>query len=254
MAPISKTLISLSALLVSASCLPHNSRGPWGRSWGSHAPDIPLNEIDDSSNALPDPESLDYSLKYIALGLGTQNYSCANGASIPTAVGALARLFDATTFLSKHQSGVDNLPVDYLKAYEEIYDSEKCASFTKKNGETVFPCQDNVNRYLDHLPKLGEHYFTAAGVPSFDLENAHPPLFLSAKKVGQAAAPASAYTGAESEGAVAWLYLADNGSGVSNGLKAVYRIETAGGSPPATCDGQTESIYVPYAAEYWFYD
>ncbi|KAF2720826.1 hypothetical protein K431DRAFT_285520 [Polychaeton citri CBS 116435] len=248
MAPTSKTLLGLSVLLASASCLPHNPR------WSSHTPAIPLSEVDNSSNALPDPESLDYDLKYIALGLGTQNYSCANGASAPAAVGALARLFDATAYLSKHQKAVDSLSADYLKPYEEIFDNDKCSPYTKKNGDIAFPCQDGVNKYLDHLPKLGEHYFTAAGVPSFDLKDAQPPLFLAAKKVGSVAAPASAYAGSESEGAVAWLYLTDNGSGVSNGLKAVYRIETAGGSPPTTCAGQPESIIVPYAAEYWFFD
>jgi hypothetical protein len=33
----------------------------------------------------------------------------------------------------------------------------------------------------------------------------------------------------------------------------VYRVETYGGRPPATCRGQADVIEIEYAAEYWFY-
>jgi hypothetical protein len=51
---------------------------------------------------------------------------------------------------------------------------------------------------------------------------------------------------------VDWLFLQDDGRGVSKNLKAVYRVETAGGSAPATCSS-AGVVKVPYAAEYWFY-
>lgn len=36
-------------------------------------------------------------------------------------------------------------------------------------------------------------------------------------------------------------------------IEEVYRVNTVGGQPPATCAGQNATIQVPYAAEYWFW-
>ena len=88
---------------------------------------------------------------------------------------------------------------------------------------------------------LGEHYFDATHVPTFDLS---PQIgFLKAKKAGDIAAPV--------EGAVDWLKL-DAVEG-SKGLGEVYRVETAGGKAPGTCEGLVGVVEVPYAAQYWFY-
>ena len=90
------------------------------------------------------------------------------------------------------------------------------------------------------LPELGMHYFNAAGQPTFDLstgsKSAQYPqgMFLQAKKVGAATAPSDACTGRDGSSAVAWLELVDNGSGVSRGISAVYRVVTTGGSAPAS--------------------
>lgn len=80
---------------------------------------------------------------------------------------------------------------------------------------------------------------------------------LIAKKVADIKAPADANKGMEGTGAVDWLYLNDKGGSV--GVSEVYRIQTAGGMAPTTCQGQGTNglgvgvISVPYAAEYWFY-
>lgn len=98
------------------------------------------------------------------------------------------------------------------------------------------------------LPTLGHHYFTVSGTPTFHLEAAQPaPLVLSAKKVASVPAPALSVPNS-----VDWLYLTDDGKGISEGLKAVYRVETAGGKAPSTCS-KVGDIQVKYAAEYWFY-
>lgn len=53
-------------------------------------------------------------------------------------------------------------------------------------------------------------------------------------------------------GAVAWLYL--NTTNATQGdVRAVYRVNTAGGNPPETCEGSDAVFSVQYAAEYWFY-
>lgn len=103
------------------------------------------------------------------------------------------------------------------------------------------------------LDDAGEHFFMpvlGTQTPNFNVAGD----FLSAKKSSSANAPAGAYAGENGLGAVAWLYLVDNGSGLTHGLSSVYRVETAGGVAPATCDKAGSTLQVPYAAEYWFYD
>lgn len=70
-------------------------------------------------------------------------------------------------------------------------------------------------------------------------------------------APASAPKGENGvgNGAVPWLRLpALTGQTGNNGdIKAVYRLNTAGGKAPATCESSPAAFSVQYAAEYWFY-
>lgn len=103
------------------------------------------------------------------------------------------------------------------------------------------------------FPIIGSHYFGADGTPTFDLVTVKEILF--SNKIGDIPAPNGAASGPNGEGAVDWLALSDNGKGVSVGLGEVYRVETAGGNPPATCEGIEENVIfsVQYSAEYWFY-
>jgi hypothetical protein len=165
-------------------------------------------------NGLPAPDAL--SLKYITLGVGTQNYSCSASGATPTAIGAVADLYDASLLLAPAKSSL--IPSFAAVAY---------------STHTWF-----------NLPTLGHHFFSAAGVPTFDLENRG---YLSAKKVANVPAPKGSI-----QPSIDWLFLQDDGRGVSKNLKAVYRVETAGGSAPATCSS-AGVVKVPYAAEYWFY-
>ena len=63
-------------------------------------------------------------------------------------------------------------------------------------------------------------------------------------------APAGAPVGQgdQGHGAVAWLKLITR-SGATGNLEEVYRVNTAGGSPPATCAGMPAAFEVQYAAE-----
>lgn len=78
---------------------------------------------------------------------------------------------------------------------------------------------------------------------------------LFAKKIADIPAPKGAVAGWNGDGAVDWLALSDNGKGVSVGLGEVYRVETAGGNPPETCEGiKSDTVFsVQYSALYWFY-
>lgn len=154
--------------------------------------------------------------KIVAVGQGTQNYTCANATSVPVAAGAVAGLFDAAS-LSNFPRLLNTITSDAVTGPPD-------------------------------LPQLGSHYFNAEGVPTFDMGAAG--LFIGGKLAG-VPAPADANPGASNEGAVDWLKLGDKGTSV--GLKEAYRVETAGGKPPASCEGQEPVITVEYATQYIFF-
>jgi hypothetical protein len=102
---------------------------------------------------------------------------------------------------------------------------------------------------------LGDHFFNVDNVPTFALtkvqSNPFPVVF--SKKNGSMPAPTSSCPGKSNEGAVPWLQLIDAG-GSQGGVNTVYRLETAGGSAPATCAGVSKATFeVAYAAQYWLY-
>ena len=159
-------------------------------------------------------------LKAITLGRGTQNYTCAPGSTTaPVAVGAVAELLDISTLIpllpaKKAMEIINELP-SYLINF----------NFDQIANSSIRPC--------------GHHYFTAAGVPTFNLGKKG---FLSGKKSGDIVAPGGAD--------VDWLQLTAIDPST---LKAVYRVHTVKGKPPKTCQGQPAAIEVQYAAQYWFY-
>jgi len=166
--------------------------------------------------------------------VGVQNYTCnSTGSWIQSGAnnGAKATLYNVTSYLSQHQEAVPLLPTARLALYKV---TGQCAT------------ESNI---LPALPVLGEHYFTAQGIPTFDLNQAQPsPLFLNAAKDGDIKAPNAAN--------IDWLYLEYNGTGTATGLTSVYRVETAGGVAPSSCSSAQsgKQTSIPYAAEYWFYD
>jgi hypothetical protein len=198
---------------------------------------LPRSSLTLPSSGLPDPSSISpsVSLKYVALGLGTQNYTCtstpSSSSGVPVQVGAAATLSDATSFLQYNQPLIPYLPALVL-------------------GFNQLSAQVDANTL--GLPFLGHHFFNGAGSPEFDLTAISTRLV--AKKLATVSAPSNASPGPGDAGAVPWLQLGDNGAGLSfGGLQYVYRVETAGGSAPATCANQDSTFQVPYAAEYWFY-
>lgn len=199
------------------------------------------------ASTLPLPAA-NLTLQYVTLGIGTQNYSCAttpnNASATPTPKGAKATLYDASFILSQGPPA--------MKASTE----KMLPALALSLWETYQVTPDQWPAPMQ-LFALGHHFFSAAGVPTFVLDGASPKAQIQGKKTGNVAAPADACPGLAGEGAVDWLQLTDNGAGFSAGTVlargVLYRVETAGGAAPKTCDGLAGDVIVKYAAEYFFY-
>ncbi|KAF2748355.1 hypothetical protein M011DRAFT_457689 [Sporormia fimetaria CBS 119925] len=180
-------------------------------------------------------------LKFVGLGIGTQNYTCLtnNQTAVPDTTGAIAKLYDLGKRLdtdplaNKKISSISGLALSF-------YNTPRL--------------QDAWLKSQGYQQVLGDHFFTQK-TPTFALNrvpaNPFPLLFVSKKN--EVDAPKSACKGLKGEGAIKWLHLVDNGSS-KGGVNTVYRLETAGGNKPATCKGRVgKSWEVPYVAQYWVY-
>ncbi|KAM0712128.1 hypothetical protein Q7P37_011222 [Cladosporium fusiforme] len=219
MAPILSSLIALSGLISTAYCLPSTER-----STDTISNDLDLAAV---SPGLPAPTS---SPSIIALGVGSQNYTCNSTTGTYSSNVAVADLYDIGSLVKP--STKDSLSKLYLQTSD-------CSN------EKTNPLQLNL---------IGDHYFDSSSVPNFDFAKSNRG-WLQAKKGAGVAAPETSAKGikGDAHGTIDWLYLLDNGAGVSTDLLSVYRVWTAGGKPPQSCSGD-EQVEIPYAAEYWFYD
>ena len=110
----------------------------------------------------------------------------------------------------------------------------------------------------------GHHYFATNTTPIFELNSATVGAHLGvvvAKKGANSTAPPGSPLGQNGKGygSVAWLQLGTTNKSVSTGpgeWESVYRVNTAGGSPPKTCEGKKagEVFSVEYAANYWYFE
>lgn len=172
-------------------------------------------------------------LRHIAIGRGTQNYTCASSSAseAPKAVGAVASLFNATCDAARLNVNTLGQVTDLALNY-------------------AIPTSAEAEQRLS-----GHHEFTADGVPLFMLETkdanyGRVECALDAKSP----APATASKGTNDLGSVPWLKLnATTGGDQAWAYNEVYRIHTAGGAAPKTCEGIEGSFTVEYSAQYWFY-
>ncbi|OBT60901.1 hypothetical protein VE03_10814 [Pseudogymnoascus sp. 23342-1-I1] len=232
--PSITSLLSYAAIaLLTSSQLSAASPVPICQIRARNAPGLPTTG---SGTQLP-PVSAGLNLKFVTLGRGVQNYTCSGDYGTPVAVGAIAEIFEITALAQWN-------PVSPL--------------FTGLPAAAAYLTIPGVQQLLNtRMPAgnpatiIGKHYFTSAGVPTFDLYARSKKL--SSKLVAKVSAPANANVGPAGTGAVGWLKLDDAGGSV--GLKEVYRVYTAGGNPPASCSGHTAGAVftVEYAAMYWFY-
>jgi len=193
--------------------------------------------VGDGPTKLPGPGSM--KLKYILIGHGTQNYTCTDSTDYTSPVpnGAQADLYDVSS----------------LACYAPAADLNKLPYFFL-HGSDYVP--------KDKFHQIGVHYFHPdASTPIFDIEG-RKEIFFVGKKLEGVPAPADADPGLAPDafGAVDWLELGTksdvvvNGKSLkSSGCKGIYRVQTAGGKPPATCKGRSAQFTIPYAAQYWVY-
>jgi hypothetical protein len=180
-------------------------------------------------------------LKHVAIGRGTQNYTCdtTNATAVPVQVGALATLFNASCVASLYPDLLNMLPSVAL-------------NFNFTSDADSYPDSTNAPTTLapSNLATSGHHYFTNATTPFFDLDWA--PQWqvgtVPCAKNNSSPAPTSATKGYRGESAVPWLKLLAR-AGATGDLAEVYRLQTAGGNAPATCAGQPASFTVQYAAQ-----
>ncbi|KAJ5923513.1 hypothetical protein N7454_008758 [Penicillium verhagenii] len=193
--------------------------------------------IDKTAVKLPEPSS-NLSLKYIAIGRGTQNYTCENSTSsaVPVSVGAAATLFDASCIASKSLTLLHEMPAVFGEApVASLAFLAELLSHTTNSSNLI----------------LGEHYFDAAGYPVLDLRLSGSDDWVVATK--NASVNATQISTSTNQN-VAWLELdRKSGDNCGSGVHKVYRVETYQGSAPSTCAGLNLTVEVQYAAEYWFY-
>lgn len=245
---VSSTILCFLSLLTRTSslALPNPNPNPHRHALSARAspPAPPLPTL----SGLPSPPS-SLSLKYIGLGLGTQNYTCnptsssSTSSTTPASIGALATLYDATPLFLAATGLPASLSANALAALE-----------------TTLTCAADVYDTALGLSTLGHHYFDSLARPTFDLSGAAAgnggPAFLSAKKVADVPAPVGSATcaGRDGGGAVDWLMLEDCGDGDSRGVSVVYRLDTAGGKAVGACAvGAEGTVTSDYSALYYFF-
>ncbi|KAL9018399.1 MAG: hypothetical protein Q9185_004306 [Variospora sp. 1 TL-2023] len=193
-----------------------------------------------SISGLP-PVSEGLSLYHVAVGRGTQNYTCdiARPSSAPVAAGASAIMYNTTCMSCMAPDALSKITAAALKLP------------TPGKNKLLFPAQAFMS---------GNHYFSDLTTPTFNLhtEKANYGIQFT-KLLTKVPVPESMQQlGQDQAKAVPWLKLSS--SNAPDGLasdrspvKEIYRINTAGGSAPKTCDAMPATFEVQYAAEYWFW-
>jgi hypothetical protein len=191
-----------------------------------------------SAPQVPAPSS-GLHLKYVMLGRGTQNYTCSGSSSdAPKPAGAVAILYDASCLAAYHPSLLHELIGGFLQ-----FDQ----------GEEILAAAV-LGRFSNEHLVAGHHYFKDSTTAVFDFRANGVTGYFEGRQTATVSAPDYAVKGknGDGDGAVPWLKLKAYGDG-SVGLSEGFRIITAGGEPPKTCEGQKGDFEVPYASEYWFY-
>ncbi|KAK9350677.1 hypothetical protein V1505DRAFT_395402 [Lipomyces doorenjongii] len=182
-----------------------------------------------TGNLTLSPPGSNVELLFLALGRGTQNYSCNSTMSKPVSKGALAILYDLGPLL-------EYSPPDLLHTLP---------SYVLDMASPLVP-----------LSAAGSHFFDSTGVPNFDLLSHGLSLKgITAETIPTTTPPASLGLPRSPTNPVNWLHLTATDCGIgSEVLTDVYRVEVAGGSSPATCTNVTAMTFqVQYAAIYAFY-
>ncbi|KAF5389593.1 hypothetical protein D9757_004185 [Collybiopsis confluens] len=187
-----------------------------------------------SGVALPVPT---YKPTFLGLGVGTQNYTCTSAGTY-TSAGALAELYDVSCMYGS-------------PAFEDL--PAFTYSFWNHTPASVSPSElISLGDIFDSSMVLGQHYFvtnpiTGSGIsPKWDFTSrtfpGNPEAFVVGSKLADVPAPTGKLD-------VDWLKFSNATGDLAN---EVYRVDTRGGQPPASCVPGSAGIYVKYVALYWF--
>lgn len=233
------TLATAFALAVDATALPQA---------GKPQTYVPASSLDNLAkifpqSALPCPDA-SLTLKYVVLGIGTQNYTCGSDPNAaPGTTGAFASLYDIGTSLNKDPWAGWKL--------------SSIAPLMLSMSEWAPAMVDMSLRSQGYEHLAGHHFFAevdGSNTPTFAFDQLSAPFPLTqVAKLNATDAPANACPGRNGLPAVQWLYLQHKNGLAEGGINTVYRVETAGGNKPATCQGMPPSWEVKYAAQYWVY-
>ncbi|EEH15867.1 hypothetical protein PABG_05954 [Paracoccidioides brasiliensis Pb03] len=178
-------------------------------------------------------------LLHVTIGRGTQNYTCSSPSDKPKAIGAVATLFDVNCIASNYPYLLSLLPNIALRLPAPIFPPHP-----RSKPFTFGP---------NNMKVAGSHFFNGQGVPIFDLGADGS---AAVEKIAAVDAPKGAMKGipGQMNGAVQWLLLTAVKESTGK-AKSVYRVNTAGGKAPATCEGVEAGkvLEMQYATEYWFY-
>ncbi|KAJ3885417.1 putative malate dehydrogenase [Lentinula edodes] len=225
-------MISTFVILASLACA--SLAAPATSSADAPLCDVSSAVIELGSSTLPAPK---FPPRFVGLGVGTQNYTCASSGTY-TNVGALAELFDISCLYG--QPGFDDI-------------TSVVSLFWNAAPPAVTPSEIIAfGEEHDLSFVLGEHYFvvnpvTGSGLnPKWDFTShafaGNPNAYVVGSKVDDVPAP----TGSSD---IDWLYLTNLTGSLAN---EIYRIETKGGQPPASCTPGSNNITVKYTSLYWF--
>jgi len=193
---------------------------------------IPGCNISDVQLALPANNRTAFStptspLSSLVLGVGVQNYTCST-AGIYKSIGAVALLYDLAC-------------TSHSPVFDDIQD---LAYGLWKASPSNFKLPMTITSFM------GNHYFITSPsglIPVWDYRagaaKKNPAAFVLAAKVADVPAP----TGSQD---VDWLQLKSISGGLAN---QIYRTDTRGGSPPASCVPGSAPISLKYVAKYWLY-
>ncbi|EDU44867.1 repeatdomain containing protein [Pyrenophora tritici-repentis] len=209
---------------------------------------VPARKLDNLAKLFPQsslasPGDLD--LKYVVLGIGTQNYTCASSddSATPGTTGAFATLYDIGSKLQD----------DWMAKWK--IGSIAPVALALQEWAPQLVDWSLQSQGFQHV--TGHHFFAdVAGnnTPTFSFDKLSAPFpMIQVAKLGATDAPANACRGKNGLPAVPWLYLQHQAGITQGGINTVYRVETAGGNKPATCKGMPPSWEVKYAAQYWVY-
>ncbi|KII84270.1 hypothetical protein PLICRDRAFT_57673 [Plicaturopsis crispa FD-325 SS-3] len=217
------------------AALPHQDRQLSGCDISNAKMTLPASQV-----ALVEPNATTPS--FIGLAIGVQNYTCSN-TSTYTNVGAVAELFDVSCLYGK-----------------SAYTSVQTAAWDAWSAAPADVTAQDVIAFFSGAPEaknavLGQHFYvtnpiTGTGVsPKWDFTSSgktagNPAAFVVGAKAGDIASPAGNTSNVD------WLSVKPIQGDLAS---QIFRIDTTGGQPPASCTPGSAPISVKYTAKYWLF-